>query len=88
MSPVSVVAPAKLNLSLAVGGPRLDGYHDLATVYHAVSLFDEIVATPGKGLSVTVEAGSGIDVDLTPRPVQARRGRRRAKGCPAHSGDS
>jgi 4-diphosphocytidyl-2-C-methyl-D-erythritol kinase len=66
MSPVSVVAPAKLNLSLAVGGARPDGYHDLATVYHAVSLFDEIIATPGKGLTVTVEAGSGIDVDLVP----------------------
>jgi 4-diphosphocytidyl-2-C-methyl-D-erythritol kinase len=66
MSPVSVVAPAKLNLSLAVGGPRPDGYHDLATVYHAVSLFDEIVATPGKGLTVTIEAGSGIDIDMVP----------------------
>jgi len=59
-------APAKLNLSLAVGGPRPDGYHDLATVYHAVSLFDEIIATPGKGLQITVEASSGIDVDSVP----------------------
>ena len=66
MSPVSVVAPAKLNLSLAVGGPRPDGYHDLATVYHAVSLYDEIIATAGNGLTVTVEAGSGIDVDSVP----------------------
>jgi 4-diphosphocytidyl-2-C-methyl-D-erythritol kinase len=66
MSPVSVVAPAKLNLSLAVGGPRPDGYHDLATVYHAVSLFDEITATTGKGMTVTIEAASGIDVDMVP----------------------
>jgi 4-diphosphocytidyl-2-C-methyl-D-erythritol kinase len=38
----------------------------LATVYHAVSLFDEIIATPGKGLQITVEASSGIDVDSVP----------------------
>src|SRR5664279_3467839 len=66
MSPVSVVAPAKLNLSLAVGGPRADGFHDVATVYHAVSLFDEIVARAGHGLRVTIEAGSGIDIETVP----------------------
>jgi len=66
MSPVSVVAPAKLNLSLSVGGRRSDGYHDVATVYHAVSLFDEIVATVADGLQVTVEAAPGIDIDAVP----------------------
>ena len=30
------------------GPPRADGYHDLVTVFHAVSLFDEITATPGR----------------------------------------
>ena len=42
MTRVTVRVPAKLNLQLAVGPPRADGYHDLVTVFHAVSLFDEI----------------------------------------------
>ncbi|TCK26652.1 4-(cytidine 5'-diphospho)-2-C-methyl-D-erythritol kinase [Pseudonocardia endophytica] len=40
--PVTVRVPAKINLHLAVGGVRADGYHDLVTVFHAVSLFDEV----------------------------------------------
>lgn len=37
-------APAKINLALKVGPRRADGYHPLATVYHAVSLYDEVSA--------------------------------------------
>lgn len=43
-SAVRVRVPAKINLALKVGAPRPDGYHPLATVYHAVSLFDEVTA--------------------------------------------
>jgi 4-diphosphocytidyl-2-C-methyl-D-erythritol kinase len=43
---VTVRAPAKVNLELRVGPLREDGYHDLATVFQAVSLYDEVsVAT-------------------------------------------
>ena len=52
--------PAKLNLQLAVGPPRADGYHDLVTVFHAVSLFDEITAEPAGRDGVTV-SGEGAD---------------------------
>ncbi len=48
-----VKAPAKINLQLSVGAKGDDGYHDLATVFQAVSLYDEITVTPG-------ESGSGI----------------------------
>ncbi len=48
-----VKAPAKINLQLSVGAKGDDGYHDLATVFQAVSLYDEIKVTPG-------ENGSGI----------------------------
>ena len=41
---VHVRAPAKINLALKVGAPRADGYHPLATVYQAVSLYDEVHA--------------------------------------------
>ncbi|HET7399791.1 MAG TPA: 4-(cytidine 5'-diphospho)-2-C-methyl-D-erythritol kinase [Intrasporangium sp.] len=39
---VTVRAPAKVNLELRVGGRRPDGYHELATVFQAVSLHDEV----------------------------------------------
>ena len=48
-----VKAPAKINLQLSVGAKGDDGYHDLATVFQAVSLYDEIKVTHG-------ENGSGI----------------------------
>ena len=57
---VTVRVPAKLNLQLAVGPPRADGYHDLVTVFHAVSLFDEITAEPARRDGVTV-SGEGAD---------------------------
>jgi 4-diphosphocytidyl-2-C-methyl-D-erythritol kinase len=61
VSPVTVRVPAKVNLELAVGGPRDDGFHDVATVYQAVSLFDDVTALPGDHLTVSVE-GEGADV--------------------------
>lgn len=39
---VTVRAPAKVNLELRVGPLRPDGYHDLATVFQAVSLYDDV----------------------------------------------
>jgi 4-diphosphocytidyl-2-C-methyl-D-erythritol kinase len=42
---VTVRAPAKVNLELRVGPRRVDGFHDLATVFQAVSLHDEISVT-------------------------------------------
>lgn len=54
---VSVRVPGKINLHLGIGGVRPDGYHELVTVFHAVDLVDEVVATraaPGAGLSLRV----------------------------------
>ena len=63
MSPVTTVTvrvPAKVNLQLAVGPVRPDGYHDVVTVYHAVSLFDELTVAPAERDSVVV-TGEGAD---------------------------
>ena len=60
MTGVTVRVPAKLNLQLAVGPPRADGYHDLVTVFHAVSLFDEVAAEAAGRDGVTV-TGEGAD---------------------------
>ena len=57
---MTVRVPAKVNLQLAVGPVRADGYHDVVTVYHAVSLYDEVTVTPAERDSVAV-AGEGAD---------------------------
>ena len=43
---VRVEARAKLNLGLAVGGARADGYHELATVFQSISLADTLLIEP------------------------------------------
>lgn len=74
MSPPSVLAraPAKINLALHVGPVRGDGYHELATVYEAIDVYDEVRATPRNDPAVSVETvdpagwpvvGVGADAD-------------------------
>jgi len=58
---VTVRVPAKINLQLAVGPLRPDGYHDLVTVFHAVSLFDEVTVTPAEG-SAGQHQGDSVSV--------------------------
>ncbi|MGR4850777.1 4-(cytidine 5'-diphospho)-2-C-methyl-D-erythritol kinase [Streptomyces sp. LARHCF252] len=60
---VTVRVPAKVNVQLAVGAARPDGFHDLANVFLAVSLYDEVTVTPADELRVTCE---GPDADLVP----------------------
>jgi len=44
VSTATVRVPAKVNLALGVGPKRADGFHPLATVYHAIDLHDELRA--------------------------------------------
>lgn len=61
-------APAKVNVHLAVGPARPDGFHELQTVYLAVSLFDTVTVEPGEGLALTLTGeGSGADAVPTDR---------------------
>jgi len=54
--------PAKINLALKVGARRPDGYHPLATVYHAVSLYDEVEAVWAEADEFDVQvSGEGVD---------------------------
>jgi 4-diphosphocytidyl-2-C-methyl-D-erythritol kinase len=52
---VIVRAPAKVNLQLSVGPAGADGYHDLATVFHAVSLYDDVIAEPADEITVSLQ---------------------------------
>ncbi|WP_197085295.1 4-(cytidine 5'-diphospho)-2-C-methyl-D-erythritol kinase [Saccharothrix sp. ST-888] len=55
---MTVRVPAKVNVQLGVGGLRADGFHDLANVFFAVALGDEVTAEAG-------EAGEGVTLTCT-----------------------
>ncbi|MGV0744917.1 4-(cytidine 5'-diphospho)-2-C-methyl-D-erythritol kinase [Mycolicibacterium sp. XJ870] len=57
---VTVRVPGKVNLYLSVGDLRDDGYHDLTTVFHAVSLLDEVTVRNADVLSLTM-SGEGAE---------------------------
>lgn len=70
MTVIAVRAPAKINPFLAVGPLGEDGYHDLTTVFLAVSLFDTVTVTrvpAGTGLSLAVTGveSATVPVDAT-----------------------
>jgi 4-diphosphocytidyl-2-C-methyl-D-erythritol kinase len=59
--PVTVRVPAKVNLHLAVGQRRQDGYHQLVSVFQALSLTDEVTVAVADEPGVQVHGeGSGI----------------------------
>ena len=55
-SPVRVSVPAKINLALTVSELKPDGFHEVATVLHAISLYDEITAEPADDVTIRTEA--------------------------------
>jgi 4-diphosphocytidyl-2-C-methyl-D-erythritol kinase len=85
--PVTVRVPAKINLHLAVGETRPDGYHDLVTVFQALNLFDEVsvvaahaarptgtgerITTIGQGAPGVELLGDVTDADRAAVPVDA-----------------
>jgi 4-diphosphocytidyl-2-C-methyl-D-erythritol kinase len=69
---VTARVPAKVNLQLSVGSAREDGYHDVVTVYHAVSLFDEVTVTGAERTSVLVTGEGGPAVPLGPANLAVR----------------
>lgn len=57
---VTVKVPAKINLQLSVGPLQSDGFHELATVFQAVSLFDEVkISKAAKDSGITLKI-SGV----------------------------
>ncbi|OAN39473.1 4-(cytidine 5'-diphospho)-2-C-methyl-D-erythritol kinase [Mycolicibacterium iranicum] len=57
---VTVRVPGKVNLYLDVGDVRDDGYHELTTVFHAVSLLDEVTVRTADMLSLEI-SGEGAE---------------------------
>ncbi|MFD9422479.1 MULTISPECIES: 4-(cytidine 5'-diphospho)-2-C-methyl-D-erythritol kinase [unclassified Streptomyces] len=69
---VTVRVPAKVNAQLAVGAARPDGFHDLANVFLAVGLYDEVTATPADELTITCSGPDAAQVPLDTGNLAAR----------------
>jgi len=61
---VHVRAPGKINVYLGVGGRHDDGYHALATVFQAVSLYEDVIARERDVFSLSVSGA--VDADAVP----------------------
>jgi len=72
---VVVRVPAKVNLQLSVGPVSADGYHEIATVFQAISLFDDVTVKTGEdGSGITLTASgitTGVPLDSTNLAVRA-----------------
>jgi 4-diphosphocytidyl-2-C-methyl-D-erythritol kinase len=73
---VTVRVPAKVNLQLSVGPRESDGYHQLVTVFQAISIFDEVtvkIGEQGTGVNLTVSGDQihGVPTDSTNLVVKA-----------------
>lgn len=69
-------APGKINVYLSVGALQDDGYHDVATAYQAVSLYEDVLAEPSDDFSVTFTGPidtSGVPVDESNLALRAAR---------------
>lgn len=69
---VTLLAPAKLNLALAVTGRRQDGYHDLRSVFATIDLADRVRVAPSQRLVVRIapDVGAPRGDDLASRAVR------------------
>lgn len=68
--------PAKVNLQLSVGPLGNDGFHEVTTVFQAISLFDDVsVATApnGNGLSIDIsgQTSNGVPADSSNLAIRA-----------------
>ncbi|MGX1701897.1 4-(cytidine 5'-diphospho)-2-C-methyl-D-erythritol kinase [Microbacterium sp. NPDC055357] len=63
---VRVRAPGKLNVFFEVGSVQDDGYHDVASAYQAVSLYEDVVASHSDEFTLSVSGSvdvSGVPLD-------------------------
>ena len=68
--------PAKVNLQLAVGPLGNDGFHEVTTVFQAISLFDDVtvetaVENNGISIQVTGQTSTGVPSDSSNLAVKA-----------------
>ena len=72
---VVVRVPAKINLQLAVGPLGADGFHEVTTVFQAISLFDDVTLKHGQensGISITLSGATSNGVPATDENLAVR----------------
>ncbi len=69
---VTVRVPGKVNLFLGVGDLRADGYHELSTIFHAVSLSDDVTVQNADLLSLRVSGEGAAEVPTDGRNLAWR----------------
>src|SRR5215216_1162495 len=52
---IAVDAPAKLNLGLEVIGRRDDGFHEIATIFLTIDLYDRLTLSPSADLELSCD---------------------------------
>ncbi|MBI2487080.1 MAG: 4-(cytidine 5'-diphospho)-2-C-methyl-D-erythritol kinase [Deltaproteobacteria bacterium] len=57
MKSITLLSPAKINLTLEVLERRTDGYHEIRSIMQPVNLFDEV--------KVEIEEGKGVEIEST-----------------------
>jgi len=67
---VVVRVPGKVNLQLSVGPLEADGYHEVTTVFQAISIYDDLTlrfAEPGTGIVLKASGSTshGVPLDAT-----------------------
>ena len=60
---VTVRAPGKVNVYLGVGPREFSGYHELATIFQAVGIYDEVTVSAADSLTIS---GLGAFADRIP----------------------
>lgn len=70
---LTLLAPAKINLALAVVGKRDDGFHELRSVFATIDLADRVRVAPHSRLEVRIapDVGAPRGDDLASRAVRA-----------------
>lgn len=68
--------PGKVNLQLSVGPLGDDGFHEVTTVFQAISLFDDVTVTegkPGSGTTISVsgQTANGVPADASNLAIRA-----------------
>ena len=68
--------PGKVNLQLSVGPLGDDGFHEVTTVFQAISLFDDVTVIEGKAgsgtsISVTGQTANGVPADASNLAIKA-----------------
>lgn len=79
--PVTVRVPAKVNLYLGVGSADFTGYHDLATVFQSVSIFDEVTIKEAPELTITVSGLNATQIPLDSSNLVWRAAQLVAQAC-------